>query len=392
MRRRKDDVIALSKMELLADLQVHQAELEMQNQELREAQQQLEESRNHYIDLFDYAPVGYLTLDKSGHIQSINLTGAFLLGKERSILIGKPFTACFVQIDQQGFYHFLMDIFNHPGANHTYELKTRNAHNQLSSFLLDCIVSDDNNTCRVTLSDISQFRETFDINTELLATNRRLVKELFRVQENERRTLAHELHDELGQWLTAILAENEVILHSAKKDSIVITSAKAIRDCIQRMHDLISSMLQQLRPTLLDTLGLPKALLELRKKWCSHHQNIALELKFEGELSIFDEEMNITVFRLVQEGLNNICSHSEATWARISLTHENIESSPVGCLQLEVQDNGKGYDVNQQFTGLGLLGMRERVIAMNGTLSVHSVPNKGTEITIRIPIERSKND
>lgn len=386
--RRKDDGIDKSKLQLLAELQVHQTELEMQNQELREAQQQLEESRNHYADLYDYAPVGYLTVNKAGNIQSINLTGANLLEKERAYLIDRPFTACFSHIDHQAFSHYLSGVFNNLG-NAALDLKVGNAQNQFRFIHLESAAYVDSNMCRMIMTDISQLKETIEEKRKLLCENRRLMKELFRLQEKERRKLASELHDELGQWLTAIRTENEVILNTAEKDSIII-SAQAIKDCTQKMHDVIRSMLHQLRPILLDTLGLPDALLELTKQWCSHHQHFTLELELEGELTKFDEQLNIAVFRLVQESLNNICNHSEAKWAQIRLIHETAENSPDEYLQLYIEDNGKGYDTDQRSTGLGLLGMRERVIAMNGTLSVRSACNEGTEINIRLPIEYLK--
>jgi len=389
--RRKDDDISHSKLELLVELQIHQTELEMQNLELKEAQQQLEESRNHYADLYDTAPVGYLTVDQTGDIRSINLTGASLLGKERALLIGRPFIACFSYIDHQAFFHYLHDIFNNPNKV-TLDLKIGNTQNQFRFIHLESIADYDNNLCRMILSDISQLREAIDGNRELLNENRRLMKELFRIQEKERRTLAYELHDELGQWITAIRAENEVILSHAEKNANIAASTQAIKDCTQRMHEVIHNMLHQLRPALMDALGLPNALLELRKQWCSNHQYIVLELQLQGELTMFDEQLNIAVFRLVQESLNNICNHSEANWAQISLVREAIENSPVDYLYLNIEDNGKGYDVNQQYTGLGLLGMRERVIAMNGTLSVRSACNEGTEINIRLPIENSNDD
>lgn len=389
--RRADDVISHSKMELLVELQVHQTELEMQNLELKEAQQQLEESRNHYADLYDYAPVGYLTLDKTGDIRSINLTGASLLGKERTFLIGKPFASCFPHIDHQAFFHYLQDIFNNPNKA-TLELKVGNAQNQIRFIHLEGIADIDNNMCRMIMSDISQLEEATVNNRELLSENRRLVKELFSIQEKERRTLAFELHDELGQWLTAIRAENEVILNSAENNANIAPSAQAIKDCTQKMHEVIHAMLHQLRPALLDALGLPNALLELKKQWCSHHQHIVLEFKLQGEFAKLGEPLNIAVFRLIQEGLNNICSHAEATWAQISLVHEPIENSPVDYLYLTIEDNGKGYDVNQPSTGLGLLGMRERVISLNGTLSIRSACSEGTEINIRLPIENLNNE
>ena len=389
--RRSDDVNSNSKLELLVALQVHQTELEMQNLELKEAQQQLEESRNHYADLYDYAPVGYLTLDKTGDIRSINLTGASVLGKERAFLIGRPFIACFSHIDHQAFLQYLHDIFNNP-SKATLDLKISDAQNRIRFIHLESKADADNNMCRMIISDISQLKEAIVSNLELLTENRRLMKELFRTQEKERRTLAFELHDELGQWLTAIRAENEVILNSAENNANIILSVQAIKNCIQKMHEVIHTMLHQLRPALLDALGLHNALLELKKQWCSHHQHIVLEFKLQGEFTKLGEQLNIIVFRLVQEGLNNICSHAEATWAQISLVHETIENSPVYYLYLKIEDNGKGYDVDQPSIGLGLLGMRERVISMNGTLSVRSSCSEGTEINIRLPIENSDNE
>ena len=117
------------------------------------------------------------------------------------------------------------------------------------------------------------------------------MKELFRIQEKKRRILACELHDELGQWLTAIRAENEVILNSTGKDSIISISAQAIKECIQQMHEVIRSKLHKLRPVLLDTLGLSEALFELKKQWCSHHPQTILEFRLECDLTNLSEPL-----------------------------------------------------------------------------------------------------
>ncbi len=390
-QRRKDDHIRRSKLELVAELQIYESELGTQNRELREAQQQLQESHNRYANLYDYAPVGYLTLNKTGHILSINLTGAILLGNERESLIGKPFTACFSDIDHQAFIVYLQDIFSTTGKSRI-DLKIKNADEQLSFIRLESTIMCDSSTCLMIMSDISQLKKTINLNRDLLHENRRLMKELFRIQEKERRILAFELHDELGQWLTAIRSENEVILNNTEKDSIISISAYAIKECIQQMHEVIRSMLHKLRPVLLDTLGLSEALLDLKKQWCSHHPQTILEFKLECDLTKLSEPLSIVVFRLIQESLNNICSHSEATWAQISLCLETVKNSAVDFLLLHIEDNGKGYDINKKYSGLGLLGMRERVIAMGGTLSVRSALNEGTEINIRLPIEHSNNE
>lgn len=371
--RRLDDHEVRNKMELLSDqLQIQQLELE--------------ESRNRYADLYDHAPVGYLTVDQTGNILSINLTGAALLRKARPFLIGKPFTSCFLDIDHQAFHHYLKEVFNSSG-NATIDLKIGDPQDPLSFIRLESTVTHDKNMCRMMMSDISQLRKMIDLNRDLLNENRQLMKGLFRVQEKERRRLARELHDELGQWLTAIRAENEVIFNYVQQDSAIYTSAQAIKGCTEKMHQVIRNMLHRLRPPLLDTLGLPDALSELKKQWCSRHSKIALELKLEGKLAALDEQYNITIFRLIQEGLNNIYKHSEATWTQISLSRETTENSADDFLSLKIEDNGKGYDTNQQFTGLGLVGMRERVIALDGRMTVRSAHNEGTEINIQLPIK-----
>ena len=371
--RRLDDKETHDKIELLVDqLQIQQLELE--------------ESHNRYVDLYDYAPVGYLTVDNTGNILSINQTGAVLLRKAHPFLIGKPFTTCFRDIDHQAFYNYLQDVFN-SSNNSMIDLKIGDTHDALSFIRLESTATQNKNMCRMMMSDISQLKRMINLNQDLLTENRQLMKELFRVQEKERRGLARELHDALGQWLTAIRAENEVILNYINKDSAILTSVHAINECTEKMHQIIRAMLHRLRPLLLDTLGLPDALLELRKQWCSHHPKITLEFRLEGELATLSEQLNITIFRLIQEGLNNISKHSKATQAQVSVSHETIESSAAGLLLIDIADNGKGYDSNQQVTGLGLVGMRERVIALDGAMTIRSAPNEGTEINIRLPLK-----
>lgn len=390
-QRRKDDDIKFSKTELLSELQTSHFELEMQYRELKETQQQLSESHSRFEDLYEYAPVGYLTLDKTGHILSLNLRGAKLLNNDREALIGKSFMECFFDINKQIFTDYLQNVFVTTGKT-TVDLKIKNADEYISYLRLQSTVMCDNSTCLMIMSDISQLKKTINLNRNLLNENRRLMKELFQVQEKERRSLARELHDELGQWLTVIRIENEVILNNAPADSVGSASARAIRDCTQKMNEVIHEMLHKLRPVLLDTLGLIDALLELKRQWSTHHPQIILEFKVNGELDKLHESINIAIFRIIQEGLNNIYKHSEATWAQISLSRESGLECMEDCLLLTIEDNGKGYNINQQFRGLGLLGMRERVIAMGGTLSVRSACNEGTEINIKLPIEHSNYD
>ena len=390
-QRRKDDDIRQSKTELLSELQVSHRELELQNRELLETQSLLKQSHKRYADLYEYAPVGFLTLNKTGHILSLNQAGEELLRNNREFLIGKSFIDCFFNIDRQAFIQYLQEIFTISGKA-AVDLEIKNADEQLSYIRLESTLMCDSNTCLMIISDISQLKKTINLNRNLLHENRRLMKELFHIQEKERRLIARELHDELGQWLTVIRVENEVILNNTSSGSIAAISARAINECTQKMNEIIHEILHQLRPVLLDTVGLTDALSELKRQWCVHHPQIILELKLNGELDKLSESINIAVYRIIQEGLTNIYNHAEATWAQISLSRKNGAEPADDCLLLTIEDNGKGYNTHQQFRGLGLLGMRERVIAMRGTLSVRSAYNEGTEINIKLPIEHLNYD
>jgi signal transduction histidine kinase len=229
-----------------------------------------------------------------------------------------------------------------------------------------------------------QLAETLD--HELLRGNRRLMQNLFNIQDEERRQLARELHDELGQWLTAMNAEAETIANHAKKDSTIYASAQAISECIKKTHEVIHAMLHQLRPALLDTLGIIDALLEMNKHWCSHHTDISLDFKLKGQLEKLGEPINTTIYRIIQEALNNISSHAKATQAQVCLSREPGVISKDDFLSLRIEDNGKGFDLDQASNGLGLLGMRERTIAAGGEFTIHSIPNDGTQIHVRLPL------
>lgn len=239
------------------------------------------------------------------------------------------------------------------------------------------------------VSQTDYLAEPIDLHHELLLDSRRLTQNLFKRHEDERRLLACELHDELGQWLTAIYAEAETIAILAHEDLAIHTSAKAISECTKKIHQVIHEILLQLRPALLDTLGLADALYELKKNWSAHHAHITLDLKLTGSLDNLGEPINTTLFRVVQEALNNICSHAQATQAQVILSREAGVTFVDDFLLLHVADNGKGYDLEQSSKGFGLLGMRERTIAAGGEFTTHSKPLQGTQIHVRLPLNNA---
>ncbi len=377
-----------SKLALVNDLQVHQTELQVQNRELRKTQQLLEEIRDRYTDLYDLAPVGYLTLDKTGVIQSINLTGATMLDQQRTHIIGKPFLSYLHPDDTTKYFKYLHDI-SQTSEIIMLNLRIKHADEMIKHCHLESSSIPDSGSCRMIMTDVSELQSISDQNQKLLSENRQLLQNVFNLQEKERRTLARELHDELGQWLTAIKAEAGIIANRCtERSSDIHQSSQAIEECVNEMHAVIHNMLYRLRPTLLDSMGLPDALLAMKNQWCSHHPNIELEFKLEGTLNQFNEYLNITTYRIVQEALNNIGTHSNASKAKVSLRHPvRTEHTDHDCLLLHIEDNGKGFDTQTDSKGFGLLGIRERIIAAGGKLSIDSEPNAGMKIEAILPLK-----
>ena len=348
----------------------------------------MEEVRDRYATLYDYSPVGYFTLDKSGRVLGINLTGSSMLRMERSNIIGRPFIMYVAEGDIHAFLQHLHDIF-HTVGNSVTELRIKVRGNRTCFIRLESSALEDGSAARTVMTDIDQFKDVARHNLELLRENRLLTQSLFKVQEEERRHLARELHDELGQWLTAIYAEAKAITNNASEDSNIYAGAQAISESVSKMHDVIHHLLHQLRPALLDMLGLADSLQELRKQWCAHHPEINLQLLLHGEFEGFSEMINITVYRIVQEALNNISSHAYASRVVVQLSREQDEAAMTDTLWVSVEDNGRGYNPEQQSEGgLGLLGMRERAIAVGGEFSLRSAPGHGTHIDVRLPLKQ----
>jgi len=219
--------------------------------------------------------------------------------------------------------------------------------------------------------------------TKLLQENRQLIHTSLEIQEAERKHLARELHDELGQCLTAIQADAELIRDLAKNDKRIVTSATAIMEVSSHVYDVVHSMMHRLRPGILDNLGLVEALKDEINAWESRHPETECYFTYSGDLSDLGEHTNITLYRIVQECLTNIIKHAKADKVSIELLYDGDN------LLLKVNDNGVGFNMqshDQDYElGLGLIGMRERVASLNGSLTLDSQPQKGVSIVISVP-------
>jgi signal transduction histidine kinase len=226
-----------------------------------------------------------------------------------------------------------------------------------------------------------QLQKAESRSTKLLHENRQLIHTSLEIQEAERKHLARELHDELGQCLTAIQADAELIRDISNNDSRIKTSATAIMDVSSRVYNVVHSMMHRLRPGILDNLGLVEALKDEINAWQCRHTETRCNFSCQGDLSALGEHTNITLYRIIQECLTNISKHANADIVDIELRNDTDR------LLLKVSDNGNGFNMQSNNRGLGLIGMRERVESLNGKLQLESEPAKGVIIMITVPLE-----
>ncbi len=227
---------------------------------------------------------------------------------------------------------------------------------------------------------------------EALGENRRLSQRYLQLQEEERRFLARELHDELGQSLNAIKVDAVNIRDAASGSPDVSRSAEAIIDVSSKVYDVVRTLLRQLRPVALDELGLATAVQYFVEEWQRRHRGVNCSLSIEGELDGLNEDINISAYRFVQECLTNVARHAGAEHVNVLLRAERGDGTRN--LEIIVEDDGRGVDANGPRTGLGLIGLRERVEALGGTFGIHAAGESrgagtlpaGTRVSATIPL------
>lgn len=210
----------------------------------------------------------------------------------------------------------------------------------------------------------------------------RILNQLVNAQEAERRRLARDLHDQLGQQLTALRLKLESLKGEAGKREKLQVDMDQLLDLTSQLDSDVDFLAWQLRPVALDDLGLADALRVYVRQW-SDHVNIATEFHSEGlENDRPSPEIENHLYRIAQEALNNVAKHSEAS--RVDVLLERRDGHAV----LIVEDNGKGFSVDNQrdASAIGLTGIRERASLLGGSMELESEPEKGTTLIVRIPL------
>jgi two-component system sensor histidine kinase UhpB len=220
-----------------------------------------------------------------------------------------------------------------------------------------------------------------------LADNRRLTQLYLNVQEAERKAIARDLHDELGQYLSALKLDLISIRERpAARDMDIQRPIGAMLANVERMHGAVIGLIRQLRPVGLDELGLAAALEHCVNEWRRRLPQTLIELSADDTLDRLGEPCRVAFYRIIQEAMTNIARHSHARHVAICIGQEAAAAGEPGRVRVEVKDDGVGAEPGVNNGGLGLVGMRERVQALGGELSVRSEPQSGFTILARIPL------
>lgn len=193
-------------------------------------------------------------------------------------------------------------------------------------------------------------------------------------QERERSRVALDLHDEVNQSLTGLLLRLETLRRKAPpKLALELAETGAVAG--QAMEELLT-LARQLRPTTLDDLGLKAALATLADE-IGRRSGVETDFVGEGDFSPVSDEIQLVTYRIAQEALSNAIQHAHAERVRVRLQRAGDG------LQLQITDDGTGFDPLNGHHGLGLAGMRERALLVGGTIEIDSSPNAGTQVRLR---------
>ena len=418
-----------STQRLFHELEVHRIELEMQNAELQKTRDELEVSLEKFTDLYDFAPVGYFSIDESGVILEANLKSAALLGMERSRLINRSVLLFVDQKSHSILMAFLKNVMAGPGDQECEALLLRkDGGTFVAGFRATSAVCTVGTPrwCRVAFGDITARKQAEEAQRRLedlantnLGLNREIVRrqtveqnlkkseqsqsrllkqarhmqgqlrhlshQVLQAQEEERMRISRDLHDEIAQTLVGINVELATLTREAAGgpkglQQKIAHAQQMVENSVEKVHQFA----RKLRPALLDDLGLIPALHAFMKSF-TKRTGVRTSLTAVAAVERLDTAKRTVLFRVAQEALTNVGRHAQASRVEVI-----IQKLPEG-ICMRIKDDGKSFQVDRVLHGkgskhLGLLGMRERLEMINGSFEIESTPGNGTTITAKIPL------
>jgi PAS domain S-box-containing protein len=357
--------------------------------ERKQAEEQLKTTSLYARSLIEASLDPLVTISRDGKIMDVNSATELITGVPRNQLIGSDFLDYFIEPKKarEGY----QQVFK-TGSVRDYPLSIRHTSGRITNVLYNASLYRNEigevQGIFAAARDITERKRAEDALKESESRLRALSSQLLTVQENERKRIAQDIHDSIGQSLSAIKFRVENILEQTGKGPAkkMVQPIHALIPIIQQSIEESRRIQMDLRPSVLDDLGIVVACSWFCREFQTTFPDIHIEKKIEIEEDEVPQSLKTVIYRIMQEAINNIAKHSKASAVSVSLKKREGE------IDLIIQDNGQGFDIKETISangyrrGLGLNSMRERTELSGGTFVIESTAGKGTTIRAEWPI------
>lgn len=352
----------------------------------KKVEKELRISEEKYRDLYDNAPDMYHSVDKNGIIIECNETEAKMLGYKKEEIIGKPITyfmteesrkaheEFFPHIEKYSFIQLERDFVRKDGSVFTAALNVYVEVDEKGNFVKTKTIGRDITYRKKIEEELKKSKEAL----------RKLSVYLQNVREQERKEIAKEIHDEMGQSLTALKLSLSWIKKRVE-DKFLQEKFEETLSIVNGLIKQVQNISNRLRPSLIDYLTLEDAVMWQAKEF-EKNTSIQCNVNIAEDNIKLPKNTSLTIFRIFQEALTNIARHANAT--RVDIKIFRSDSSIV----LTIQDNGVGIPEEKIRSpeSFGLMAMRERAYSINATFDIRRIPEGGTEIIVSVPVKNNE--
>ncbi len=437
MEGKKADTADHDLLETFQELEVHQVELDLQNETLRRTARNLEAARDEYFAFYEFAPVCFVTLNKTGTIEKANAAAADLLQRPGRFLVGQKFASRVYPEDLPAYFERIKKSSESgvKGDRERLELRLFGKDDRIHHFHLDLVAGFDEqgrfSHWQFAIVDITELRQAQEIlqkthdelesrvqerTAELTKLNEELKKEIERrkkfeadlklqskkilkeqkerrylskklveILERERREIAESLHNDVGQILAKLNMDLDDLIDSGVDAPIKADTLVKIQSSIMESMDYVSRLSGSLRPHILENLGLVPAIENMLNKM-KEDSHVSFHLRTEGNFSQINDEKGLAIYRIAQEALTNCLKHARAENIIVTLTRKDE------FLSITIDDDGTGFEydkISAKVGGkdkLGLIIMHERAVQIGAEFRVKSQVGKGTRVIVETPV------